>query len=142
VILLDAYALVALIAEEAAAAEVDEILRSEQAAISAINLAEVIDHLVRVRGAAIDEVRRALAPLIGSVVAPLAPRASDAWTAALIRAEHYGRRRAALSLADCFLIAAVGEEDAVATADPAVAETARALGRRVVALPDRAGVRP
>ena len=71
-ILLDAYALVALIAEEAAAGEVDEILRSEQAAISAINLAEVIDHLVRVRGAAIDEVRRALAPLIGSVVAPLA----------------------------------------------------------------------
>ena len=36
-ILLDAYALVALIAEEAAAGEVDEILRSEQAAISAIN---------------------------------------------------------------------------------------------------------
>jgi predicted nucleic acid-binding protein len=142
--LLDAYGLVALIADEPAAGEVERLLRSGDCRVVAVNLAEAIDVCRRVHGIPPEEVRIALEPL--TLSGTLAVGASDervAWTAAELRATHYHRADSPLSLADCFLLAhALGDGEAIATSDPALAGTARLESVRVVALPDRAGTRP
>jgi predicted nucleic acid-binding protein len=140
---LDAYALVALVADEPAAATVEKLLRSDGATITSINLAEAADVASRVHG--IDErtVRNIIEPMIlSNNLAVVAPSVNDAWTAAGVRAAYYTRRGRALSIADCFLLAAAERGDHVATADPVVADVARAEGIRVIALPDSSGRRP
>jgi PIN domain nuclease of toxin-antitoxin system len=52
---LDSYALIAYLRDEPAAEEVERLLR-EGAAMSAVAVAEVVDHLARLRGRRIDEV--------------------------------------------------------------------------------------
>jgi hypothetical protein len=47
-----------------------------------------------------------------------------------------------VSLADALLLAHGGETTTIATADPGVAEAARAEQLRVIGLPDSAGRRP
>lgn len=60
-----------------------------------------------------------------------------------IRADHYQRRNAPISLADCVALAASSVLGAaLATADPALATIARRVGVKVVGLPDSAGNRP
>ena len=140
--LLDAYALVALLGDEPAASEVEAILRAGEAGITVVNLAEAIDVTSRVHGIPQEEVRATLAPLLGEAIAVVIQDEAAAWRAAELRQTHYERRSSALSLADCLLIAAVGERDEVATADRVVARVARSDGRRVVALPDSTGTRP
>jgi PIN domain nuclease of toxin-antitoxin system len=49
-VLLDAFALIALLRDEPAADEVETILRRGEAAMSAVNLAEALDVLQRVDG--------------------------------------------------------------------------------------------
>jgi predicted nucleic acid-binding protein len=140
---LDAYALVALIGEEPAAGAVEKLLRSPGATITSINLAEAADVASRVHR--IDErtVRNIIEPLILSGdLDVVAPSVDVAWTAAHMRAVHYVRRGRALSIADCFLLAAAGPGDQVATADPVVADVARTEGIGVIALPDSSGRRP
>ena len=140
--LLDAYALVALLADEPAADEVEQLLRTGGAAIVVVNLAEAIDVTRRVHELEADEVRRLLEPLLGDGIAVAGAGEEHAWVVGDIRAEYYDPRERPLSLADCFLLAAAGGDDAIATADPVVANVARALGVGVIALPDRAGRRP
>jgi uncharacterized protein with PIN domain len=141
---LDAYALVALVVDEPAAAEVEALLREGDSVVVTANLAEAIDVAHRVHGHSVEEVRSALEPLF--LARALSARASeepDAWLAAELRGRHYDRRHRALSLADCFLLAhALVAEDRIATADPPVADVARAEGIGVVALPDSTGTRP
>ena len=142
--LLDAYPLVALVADEPAADEVEELLRGGGARIVTVNLCEAIDVCLRVhllRGAG---VRAAIEPLflVGGLTA-VPSGTSEVWVAADLRARHYDRKKRALSLADCFLLAhGSGNGEAIATADPAVAEVARAEGVEVIALPDSTGTRP
>lgn len=142
--LLDAYALVALAADEPAAAEVENILREGEARVVIINLAEAVDIAQRVHRLSSAEVRAALEPLLLSQV--LSAAVSDepqAWLAAELRIQHYDRRSAPLSMADCFLIAhALTDDRAIATADPPLADAARGAGIDVIALPDSAGERP
>lgn len=140
--LLDAYALVALLADEPAAGEVEAILRAGEAGVTVVNLAEAIDVTSRVHRVAEGDVRAALVPLLGAAITVVAQDEPAAWRAARLRRLYYDRRSSALSIADCFLVAAVGEEDELATADPAVSRVARGEGRRVVALPDSSGTRP
>lgn len=141
--ILDAYALVALIVDEPAAEIVEELVRPGDAAITSVNLGEAVDVSCRVHGLDEAEVVAVLEPmLIGGQLAVIAPGAADAWRAAHLRISHYGRRTRPISIADCFLLAAAGPRDRVATADPAVAEVARAEGIDVVALPDSSGRRP
>ena len=64
-----------------------------------------------------------------------------AWRAAVLRSIHYTRTPCEVSLADCFLIAAATAEDEIATADPALAQVARAESLRILALPDSTGTR-
>lgn len=142
-ILLDAYALVALLGEELAAGEVETLLRRGDCAVSGVNLAEAVDVSCRVHGLAIDEVREVLeALLLDGRLALRAPDREIAWRAAALRCAHYARKTCEISLADCFLIAAATAEDEIATADPALAQVARAEGLRILALPDSTGTRP
>jgi PIN domain nuclease of toxin-antitoxin system len=142
--LLDAYGLVALIADEPAADEVEGLLRSGDCRVVAVNLAEAIDVCRRVHSISSADVGDALRPL--TLSGSLAVAASDeqaAWTAADLLATHYHRTDCPVSLADCFLLAhALIDGDAIATSDPALARAARTESSSVVALPDRAGIRP
>lgn len=142
--LLDAYALVALVADEPAAERVEAILRDGDARVVVVNLAEAVDISSRVRNLSIEDVRAAIEPLILCNVLSLA--VSDepqAWLAAEIRAEHYDRKSTALSMADCFLLAhAVTDGGPIATSDPPLASVAADLELEVVGLPDSSGKRP
>jgi uncharacterized protein with PIN domain len=139
---LDAYALVALLADEPAATEVEDLLR-EGSRVVAVNLAETVDIAQRVRGASSDEVREVLEPLFFDGALSLAvSEAAEAWSAATLRVNYYGKE-AQLSMADCFLLAhAVAAAEPLATSDPPLANVARTEGIDVIALPDSSGARP
>jgi predicted nucleic acid-binding protein len=142
VILLDAYALIALAADEPAAPDVERLLREGGSAVTSVNLAEAIDVTQRVRGLPAEEVRGALEPLMGETVRVLSQGQDDAWRAADLRLRHYDRRTSVLSLADCFLLAAARPDDSIATSDPALASAARAEGIGVRPLADSSGLMP
>jgi uncharacterized protein with PIN domain len=143
VILLDAYALVALLAEEPAAADTERLLREGDCGAVVVNLAEAVDVACRVHGLDEEEIRSSLEPLVAaSVLAAVEASEAMAWRAAELLARHYARRARPLSLADCFLVAAARDGDAIATADGPVAHVARAEAIDVIALPDSSGRRP
>jgi PIN domain nuclease of toxin-antitoxin system len=129
---LDAYALVAFFADEPAGRDV----------MSSVNLAESVDVLARVYGVEEDDLRARLDPLLSGVIDIDVPTTSDAWGAARLRSRYYERSLRELSLADCFLLAMGAKLGvAVATADPAVAATARDESIELIPLPDRSGAR-
>lgn len=134
-VLLDAFALIALLANEPAADEVESLLRRGEAAITPINLAEALDVLQRVHGMGLERLDAVTMPLVGEVIALTTIDERIARRAADIRARRYHRTRAPLSLADCILLAATGEEDELATADGPLIRTAEAEGVRVRTLP-------
>jgi predicted nucleic acid-binding protein len=142
--LLDAYALVALIADEPAAEEVDAILRDGHARVVIVNMAEAVDISQRAHGLSGEDVRAALEPLLlGRILSPVVSDEPQAWLAAEIRAQHYDRRTQALSIADCFLIAhAVTDGGPIATTDPPLATVAREMDIEVTALAGSGGERP
>jgi uncharacterized protein with PIN domain len=141
---LDAYALIALAAEEAAAAEVETLLRDDECLVAVVNLAECVDVLSRIHGLTENEIRRVIEPLIlGGAVSTVVSQDRDAWTAASLRSRHYERKMRPLSLADCFLLAhALDRECSIATCDRPLVAAARAEGVTVLALPDSAGAHP
>jgi PIN domain nuclease of toxin-antitoxin system len=142
-ILLDAYAVIALLGEEPAADEVEELLRRGDCAASVVNLAEAIDVSCRVHDLALGDVRAALGALIlGGQVRVIVPDEESAWRAAGLRQSYYAKKTCELSLADCFLIGAATSVDQIATADEPVARVARSEGIEVFPLPDSAGTRP
>jgi predicted nucleic acid-binding protein len=120
-----------------------EIWRRGDAAITSINLAETVDVASRVYGVDIEDVVEALqTPLVRGELRLIVPGRADAWRAAHFRVRYYSRREQPVSIADCFLLAAAGPGDRIATSDPAVAAVARAEGIELVALPDSSGRRP
>jgi hypothetical protein len=141
---LDAYAVVAYVADEPAAGEVESVLREGGARVAIVNLAEAIDIAGRVHSIPIDEVRLALELLfLGNVLAPAISDEPHGWLAADIRGKHYDRRTSALSIADCLLLAhGLTDGGPIATSDRPVATAAEVLGIGVVRLPDSAGKRP
>jgi uncharacterized protein with PIN domain len=142
-ILLDAYALVALIADEPAAGEVEEFLRAGECGVVVANLAEAVDICSRVHGLDQRVIRQALDPILGDSLEVVLSTESEAWQAATLRSAHYDKRSSALSLADCLLLAhATLSGDAIVTADPPLAQTARHEGIDVKPLPDSSGTRP
>lgn len=137
-VVLDAFAVIAAVAGEPAAAAVEHELRQPGADvwISAVNYAEVFDQLIRVArlDGGVVEASMQLLEAAGMRVAPLDPHAGNA--AGMLRARHYRRRLAELSLADCCALALATSLDAqLATADPALIAAAAAEGIRVLALP-------
>jgi PIN domain nuclease of toxin-antitoxin system len=141
-ILLDAYALVAFVREEAAAAEVEGLLRQGESAITAYNFAEALDVLQRVHRLAPERVRSVVEPLLAEDLELVTTGPEEAWRAAEFRLRHYKRRVCEVSLADCLLLAHGGQSSTIATADPGVAKSARAEQLRLIGLPDSAGQRP
>jgi predicted nucleic acid-binding protein len=134
-VLLDAFALIALLAEEPAADEVEALLRSGDAAITAVNLAEALDVLQRVQGIPRERLQEVTTPLVGERMKLLPIDERIARDAADIRARRYHRTRAPLSLADCILLAATGESDTLATADRPLIRVAEAEHVQVKTLP-------
>ncbi len=130
-VLLDAFALIALLAEEPAAGEVEALLRRGDAAITGINLAEALDVLQRVQGISRERLEAVTVPLVSDRMTLLAIDERIARDAADIRARYYHRTRAPISLADCILLAATGEDDALATADGPLIRVAEAENLKV-----------
>ena len=116
---------------------------ADPATITAANLAEVIDVLVRGHGNPLADVRERLDWLMASGLEVRAVDRSLGLLAGELRARFYHRQHRPLSLADCIaLAAALVASDTLATSDPPLAATARELGVRVHALPDARGLRP
>jgi predicted nucleic acid-binding protein len=142
-ILLDAFGLVAFLKKEPAARDVREILTSGQAAITAANLAEAIDVLVRVLGRDPREVDDAIVPLVITSLPVMPIGEMEARLAASLRITHYHRERAPLSLADCMLLACASLHGAeIATSDPAIVAAALLEGIAARRLKDSSGRRP
>lgn len=140
---LDASALIAFLRGEPAEDEVERLLLSGAQRISATNLTEVIDQLVRVWGHSFDEVIERLYWLAADGLEVVDVDIERGALAGYLRARCYNRRDHAISLADCHALAtALALDDSIATADPAVAAVAREEHVAVVALPDSTGRRP
>jgi PIN domain nuclease of toxin-antitoxin system len=138
---LDAYAIIAALVGEAAAADVQPLIAG--GIISAANVAEVVDVCIRVHGNHEPAVRERIGWLIsgGLEVAPL--DSTLAVAAGALRARHYRRRHCEVSLGDCIALAlAKQRRAALATADPDLVSAARAEQVDVIGLPDSRGNRP
>jgi len=135
---LDAYALEAYLSLEPAAPLVrDLILSGQQVLITGVNLAEVVDRMIRVNGATREELEN---DLVGLGLNVTGVDASMAFDAASLRAGHYHRTRRAVSLADCCAAALALDRDApLVTSDPALLALLHDEGGRYVALPDSEG---
>jgi predicted nucleic acid-binding protein len=133
-----------LIGDESAADQVAELLAGDGARIPVVNLCEALDVCRRTHRLGDRELRDVVEPLLlTGRLTTVQSGIEEAWRAADLRARYYDRRTRALSLADCLLLAHAqtgGEE--IATADPAVAEVARAEGLGLVPLADSTGSKP
>jgi ribonuclease VapC len=133
-VLLDAFALIALLAEEPAAEQVETLIRRGDTAITPVNLAEALDVLQRVGQIPRERLEALTTPLIGGQIELTRIDEQVARDAADIRARRYHRTRVPLSLADCILLAATGASDTLATADKALIRTAEAENVSVTTL--------
>ena len=98
--------------------------------------------MIRRWGASPDQTAERLGALVDEAVNVLGVDSATAWRAGDLRAAHYHRKTAALSLADCILLASATPGDQIATSDRAVAATARGLGIDLIPLLNGNGERP
>ena len=130
---LDASAAIALLLDEPQADAVEELLRSGSVRMSSVNVAEVIDVLIRRHRGQPDEVIGRVEDLL-ELAAEAVPATTElSVRAGELRALHF-RRDHRLSLADCFVLATAEPGDRIATTDARLAATARAEGYEVVPL--------
>ncbi len=137
-IVLDAFALEAYFTDEAAGAAVADVLADgQQVVMSAINLTETLDRLIRVHG--VDQVELS-GDLLGLGITISDVDVFTAFDAAALRAGHYHRTHRAVSVADCCAAAIALDRDAVlASSDPALLAMVHDEGGRWMALPDSSG---
>jgi len=135
-VLLDSYAFIAYLLDEPAAPLVQRLLWDGDLAMSAVQLAEVVDRMERVHGVPADEIEVAVSALGIDIIVADYPVGAEAGR---LRARHYGPTGRTLSLADsvCAATAVLGGLS-VATADPVLLEVAVAEGCSVVRLPGAA----
>ena len=116
-----------------------ELLRGdEMCRLTAVGLAEVIDHLVRRCGADEDEAVLDLAQLGLTDAVPVS--SATATRAGLLQARHYHRRDRAVSLADCIAAAtAQMMATAVVTSDQHLLDMCREEHIDVIVLHDGTG---
>ncbi|HNJ96819.1 MAG TPA: PIN domain-containing protein [Ilumatobacteraceae bacterium] len=131
-VLLDAFALIAYLRDEPAAPTVQELLWKGELAMSAVQVAEVVDRMERIDGVPADEIEVAVSALAIEVI-PV--DYAVAVEAGRLRARHYGPTGRTLSLADAFCAAtALNNACSVATADPVLIAVVRAEGLPAVEL--------
>ena len=138
-IVLDAYAVLALLKGEPAAPQVRALLEGDdRSCLTAVGVAEVVDHLVRLSGASEDDAALDLAQL--GLTDALAVDTAVGLHAGLLRAHHYNRKNRAVSLADCVAVEVARANDApLASADPHLLDVCRDEDVRVMPLPDSTG---
>ena len=108
--------------------------------ISSVNLAEVVDVLVRVYGQSPLAVSQKLDWLLAAPMTVIEADEIIGRLAGRLRAERYHRTQSAISLADAFAAATANVlEQRLATSDPALATVALAEGVEVSRLPDSTG---
>ena len=136
---LDSFAVLALLKDEPAAERVEHLLHDDPGcALTALGVAEVIDHLVRLVGVEEDAAVLDLAQL--GLASPFPVDGELATRSGLLRARHYNRRTRAISLADC--VAAEVARLAgtpLATSDRHLLATCDAEDIPFLALPDTRG---
>lgn len=96
---LDAYAVLAFLKGDSAAGEVERLIRAGGTALTAVGVAEVLDHLIRVAGADEEDATLDLAQLGLETAIPVDETCAAA--AGRLRARNYHRTRCPVSLADC-----------------------------------------
>jgi len=137
---LDAYAVIAYLRAEPATGEVQHLLRAGGACLTAVGLAEVLDHLVWVIGAHEDDATLDLAQL-GLLEAAAVDSAIGA-EAGRLRARYYHRTRCAVSMADCIAAqTARAKGEPLATADPHLLDLCHAENIGTFVLPGSDGTR-
>ena len=138
-IVLDAYAVLALLKGEPSAPRVRALLDADEASPTVLGVAEVLDHLIRIVGASEEDASLDLAQLGLAEPDPL--DAAVSMEAGRLRARHYHRRDRAVSLADCVVAeTARSASTSVVSADPYLLDMCRDEGIDVVPLPDSRGV--
>lgn len=139
---LDAYTVVAYLCNEPAADAVEPII-TRPSVVSALNLAEVADRLMRVHDWDPDALYSTFAIMEHAGMRVLPVTDDLAIDAGLLRARHYHATRCAVSMADCVAAAtALREKVPLATSDPALVAMMRAEGGEVLPLPDSRGSMP
>ena len=139
---LDAYTVVAYLCDEPAADAVEPII-TQPTVVSALNLAEVVDRLMRIHNWEPDDLYSTLAILERAGMRVLPVTVDLAVDAGLLRARYYHRRTSDVSMADCVAAAtALREKVPLATSDPALVAVMQAEGGEVHALPDSKGSMP
>ena len=137
---LDAYAVIAYLKAEPAAGEVLPLLDNGDAILTAVGVAEVLDHLVRLTGAEEEDAALDLAQLglLDGVVVDC-----DLGVAAgRLRARRYHRSRCAVSMADCIAAEAARQASTrLATSDPHLLDLCRTEGIATVVLTGSDGTR-
>ena len=138
-IVLDSDAVLAFLKGEGAAGRVEQLVAGEaETALTALGLAEVLDHLVRLAGADQDDAVLDVAQLRLGDPSPV--DAGLATRAGLLRARHYHRTDRAVSLADCVAAeAARSVGSSLASADPHLLDVCRDEGIDTIPLPDSHG---
>jgi PIN domain nuclease of toxin-antitoxin system len=137
--ILDAYAVLAFLKGEAAANEVEQLITAG-GALTAVGVAEVIDHLVRLGDADEEEASLDLAQL--GLDDAVAIDGELAGAAGRFRARRYHRTRCPVSLADC-VAAEVARSTGrpLATSDPALLDACHHEEIAVSVLPGTDGSR-
>lgn len=137
--ILDAYAILALLKGEPAASLVSTLLGEDGGArLTAVGVAEVVDHLIRLVGTSEDEAALDIAQL--GLAEALSVDSSLATAAGALRARHYHRRHRAVSLADCVAAEAARICGvALVSADPHLLDLCHDEGIDRIALTDTAG---
>jgi ribonuclease VapC len=140
-IVLDSFAVLALLKDEPAANQVQRLVETEEdIALTALGVAEVLDHLVRLMGADDEEAVLDLAQLGLAVPSPIDPGMAS--RAGLLRARHYHRKTRAVSLADCIAAETARPEGfRLASADPHLLGLCRDEAIALIPLPDSTGRR-
>jgi predicted nucleic acid-binding protein len=117
VTVLDAYAVIAFLRGEPASEHVQPLLEDGSGVLTAVGLAEVLDHLVRLANADEDDAVLDLAQL--GLLDALPVPADIGSAAGRLRARRYHRTRCAVRMADCIAAeTARATERPLATADP------------------------
>jgi len=138
--ILDAYAVIAYLRGEPAAGEVRPLLEGSAVTLTAVGVAEVIDHLVRLAGTDEEEAALDLAQL--GLLDPIPVESDLGLAAGMLRARYYHRTRCAVSMADC--IAAVAARQAatdLATSDPHLLDLCRHASIPTIVLTGSDGTR-
>ena len=140
VTVLDAYAVIAYLRAEPAAGEVRPLLNSGDATLTAVGVAEVLDHLVRLAGADEEDAALDLAEL--GLLEGMVVDSDLGLAAGRLRARRYHPSRCSVSMADCIAAeAARHAATSLATSDPPLLDLCRIEGISAIVLTASDGTR-